>query len=828
MRKIALSLFLALAAPAGMLALPATPAAAKFKIDYSIGGVGLHEMRRWGPNDPLSRQQMVWRIEKLRGFLGFPFLKKKDRRHANALIRAYEQRLAGPTADELDARALLSRPRNLAAMPERRLRNLRLRILDLLASPDLQRGTRRALADLRIRVSRELARRAAPALSQDELDARALLARRHNLRAMSLRRLQGLGRKVLDLLASPDLRPGTRAALVDLRDRIQAEARRRTNPPALSQDELDARALLARRHDLRAMARPALRRLRQDITALLSAPGLQRATRQRLARLRAAVQTELRRRNTPALSADERAARILLARRQDLPRMTLRALRRLNADIAYLLASPDLLRPTRQRLVALRARVRSEMRRRMTPAPSAGELGARALLARVRPLDLRRLTRRELRDIRGEATDYLASLEVSRATRARLVRLRQKVIDELRRRRMDMGQISANERQALRLLARTRSLAGLSSAQVENLWMETLDLLSRPGIRPATRRKLVQLRTRLVDNLNARRASAQARRILADTRPPARLSDRQLRTRLNRVRAALRAPGLPPRLFARLRQMLARDRAELRRRIAMREDGGYMDAVTSTAALLADTRPPSSLQTPALRNRIRALRKALALRGLTQRRRSVLRRKLDADRAELRARLMRARDRRRAALRNARVRIGARQAERSTIIAGESGARAIERQLAAAPRLRLSRRFSLQELRARPDLRDYMPAIDLDSIHFGFNEYWVREEEIGKLERIGEAIERIIASNPEEVFLIEGHTDAVGSFDYNQRLSEKRAQAVKQALTQYFNIPPANLVTIGYGERFLKIPTLEAEPENRRVSIRRITPLLER
>ncbi len=826
MRKIALSLFLALAAPVVMGPLMPAPAQAKLRLDYSIGGVSLHEMRRWGPNDPLSRQQMVWRIEKLHGFLGFPFLKKKDRRHANALIRAYEQRLVGPTADEAAARALLSRPRNLSAMPERRLRNLKVRIQDLLASPGLQRGTRRALVDLRARVQRELARRAAPVLPQDELDARALLARRHDLRAMPMRRLQGLGRKVLDLLASPDLQRGTRAALVDLRNRIQAEARRRSTP-ALSQDERDARALLARRHDLRAMPRPALRRLRRDIADLLTSPSLQRATRQRLARLRAAVQTELRRRSTPALSADERAARALLARRHDLRAMPLRALRRLNTDIAYLLASPDLLSPTRQRLGKLRTQVRGELRRRAVAAPSADERAARAFLARVRPLDLRTLPRRELRTIRREATDYLASTEISRATRARLVRLRLRVVEELKR-RMATPQTSANERQALRLLARARNLAGLSTAGVEDLWMETLDLLSRPGIRPATRRKLVQLRKRLVDNLDTRRASAQARRILADTRPPARLSEAQLRARLNKVRAALRAPGLPPRLFARLRQMLARDRAELRRRIALREDGGYSDAVASTAALLADTRPPASLRTPQLRSRIRALRKALSLRGLTQWRRSVLRRKLDADRAELRARLILARDRRRAALRNARVRVGTAQAERSTIIAGESGTRAIERQLAAAPRLRLSRRFSLQELRARPDLRDYMPAIDLDSINFGFNEYWVREEEIGKLERIGEAIERIIASNPDEVFLIEGHTDAVGSFDYNQVLSEKRAVAVKQALTQYFNIPPANLVTIGYGERFLKIPTLEAEPENRRVSIRRITPLLER
>lgn len=80
------------------------------------------------------------------------------------------------------------------------------------------------------------------------------------------------------------------------------------------------------------------------------------------------------------------------------------------------------------------------------------------------------------------------------------------------------------------------------------------------------------------------------------------------------------------------------------------------------------------------------------------------------------------------------------------------------------------------------------------------------------------------------MFLIEGHTDAVGSDSYNLALSQKRADAVRDAMRdamlQYFNIAPENLETIGYGEEFLKIETEEEEQENRRVTIRRITPLL--
>ncbi|MEO1161681.1 MAG: OmpA family protein, partial [Pseudomonadota bacterium] len=61
---------------------------------------------------------------------------------------------------------------------------------------------------------------------------------------------------------------------------------------------------------------------------------------------------------------------------------------------------------------------------------------------------------------------------------------------------------------------------------------------------------------------------------------------------------------------------------------------------------------------------------------------------------------------------------------------------------------------------------------------------------------------------------------------YNQGLSSKRANAVRDAMLQFFNIERTNIETVGYGEEFLKIETEEEEAENRRVTIRRITPLL--
>ncbi len=55
--------------------------------------------------------------------------------------------------------------------------------------------------------------------------------------------------------------------------------------------------------------------------------------------------------------------------------------------------------------------------------------------------------------------------------------------------------------------------------------------------------------------------------------------------------------------------------------------------------------------------------------------------------------------------------------------------------------------------------------------------------------------------------MIEGHTDAVGNDVDNLSLSDRRAESVAVALTEQFQVPAENLVTQGYGEQYLKVPT---------------------
>jgi outer membrane protein OmpA-like peptidoglycan-associated protein len=91
---------------------------------------------------------------------------------------------------------------------------------------------------------------------------------------------------------------------------------------------------------------------------------------------------------------------------------------------------------------------------------------------------------------------------------------------------------------------------------------------------------------------------------------------------------------------------------------------------------------------------------------------------------------------------------------------------------------------------------------------------------------IANGINRAIAANPSEVFLVEGHTDAVGSDVDNLSLSDRRAESVALVLSQQFGVPAENLTTQGYGEQYLKVPTQGPERANRRVTMRRITLLL--
>ena len=146
--------------------------------------------------------------------------------------------------------------------------------------------------------------------------------------------------------------------------------------------------------------------------------------------------------------------------------------------------------------------------------------------------------------------------------------------------------------------------------------------------------------------------------------------------------------------------------------------------------------------------------------------------------------------------------------------------------LIAPPVERIDRRYTLDQIRYSPSVRQRMPSIDLDTITFETGSWEIPPDQASKLQAIADGLNRAITANPRAVFLIEGHTDAVGNDTDNLSLSDRRAESAAALLTQQFGVPAENLTSQGYGEQYLKVDTQGPERRNRRVTIRNITPLL--
>ena len=123
-------------------------------------------------------------------------------------------------------------------------------------------------------------------------------------------------------------------------------------------------------------------------------------------------------------------------------------------------------------------------------------------------------------------------------------------------------------------------------------------------------------------------------------------------------------------------------------------------------------------------------------------------------------------------------------------------------------------------------MRQLAATIDVDNITFDSGSSAITAAQAQNLADLGRLMQNIIDDNPAELFLIEGHTDAVGSAASNLALSDRRAESVALALTEYFDIPPENMVVQGYGESELRIDTQSDERANRRAAVRIISPLM--
>ncbi len=108
------------------------------------------------------------------------------------------------------------------------------------------------------------------------------------------------------------------------------------------------------------------------------------------------------------------------------------------------------------------------------------------------------------------------------------------------------------------------------------------------------------------------------------------------------------------------------------------------------------------------------------------------------------------------------------------------------------------------------------PNIDLE-ITFDYNSAKISSSALPQVDALGKALTD--PSLKGTTFVVAGHTDAVGSDNFNQDLSERRADAVKQYLTAKYGMAAADLVTVGYGKTRLKNPNDPKGGENRRVQV---------
>lgn len=140
----------------------------------------------------------------------------------------------------------------------------------------------------------------------------------------------------------------------------------------------------------------------------------------------------------------------------------------------------------------------------------------------------------------------------------------------------------------------------------------------------------------------------------------------------------------------------------------------------------------------------------------------------------------------------------------------------------------VNRSFTLGQIRNIPEVRALVAPVDIQAITFDTGSAAIKSDQAQALSALGRVIADSIRQNPREIYLIEGHTDTVGADAMNLALSDRRAESVALALTQFFGVPPENMVVQGYGEQFLKVPREGDIRENRRASVRRITDLLAR
>ena len=151
------------------------------------------------------------------------------------------------------------------------------------------------------------------------------------------------------------------------------------------------------------------------------------------------------------------------------------------------------------------------------------------------------------------------------------------------------------------------------------------------------------------------------------------------------------------------------------------------------------------------------------------------------------------------------------QAEQARLQAEQSAQQA--QQQAAQMREQLKNQLN-QVLQTRETARGLI--VNMSDVLFDFNKYTLKPEAREKLAKVS----GILAAYPNLKLQVEGYTDNIGSDEYNQKLSEERADSVRDYLVKE-NVPDSNVTAQGYGKTHpvADNSTNSGRAQNRRVEL---------
>jgi outer membrane protein OmpA-like peptidoglycan-associated protein len=109
--------------------------------------------------------------------------------------------------------------------------------------------------------------------------------------------------------------------------------------------------------------------------------------------------------------------------------------------------------------------------------------------------------------------------------------------------------------------------------------------------------------------------------------------------------------------------------------------------------------------------------------------------------------------------------------------------------------------------------------VELD-VKFDFDKSVVKADSHADIKSLADFMKQY----PQTTTTVEGHTDAIGSDDYNQGLSERRASAVRDVLVEQHGIDVNRVSAVGYGE---SRPVADNDSESGRAINRRVEAAVE-